>query len=240
MPAKNLRGLFFWFEPDTSRHLSRVLRKKRDDTVQIFDGRGLVRVARITDDSDPDRLQGEILGRDPEPRPADAPKVRLYPALLKGPRFEWLLEKAVELGVESIRPVVTDRVVVKLGADRAGAKASRWKKIVIAAAQQCGRAAVPEVFPPASLRSALNDSDLDCPGLLLWESESRQSLSQVLQKPAFASGRTIRLFVGPEGGFTMAEARMVQSTGAQPASLGGSILRAETAAIAALARIVLA
>jgi 16S rRNA (uracil1498-N3)-methyltransferase len=251
VPRKNIRGLRFFFDPTESHHLIRVLRKGPGDTVRIFDGEGEVQTARIVDCSDPDQVHGELLpgkasGLEDHSRP-DAPsswcRLRLYPALLKGPKFEWLIEKITELGVESLQPIYCERTLIRLKPDQVDSKVERWRKIVMASAKQCGRKSLTTVESPLSFEQALRKMPAGEHRFLLWEREQQGELSQTLQElkdlPQGVPAPTIHLIVGPEGGFSLNEVKLARDAGVVPVGLGKNILRAETASIAAASVVLL-
>ncbi len=243
VPARNIQGGRFFFDETESRHLVKVLRKKEGDTLQIFDGDGGVYPARLTDCSNSKKVSGEILEMtvNPERSELDAADSRihlaLYPAALKGPRFDWLIEKATELGVSAICPVTTERTLIQASPADAIAKQNRWQKIALAAAKQCGRAQLPAVDVMSSYKSAIEQVSKNDLNILLWEREKKTVLANLL--PVLSKKRSVRinLFTGPEGGYALPEVDLARKAGIQTAMLGHHVLRAETAAIAAISRI---
>lgn len=162
----------------------------------------------------------------PEPTCA----VALCPALLKGERFDWLLQKATELGVAMIQPIITARTIRKIGPDDAHAL-DRWRRIVTEAAEQSGRSRVPEVHGPVRLAALADALSVPIPIVVAHETVTTRALSDAL--PAGAD--RIAVAIGPEGGFADDEvARLMVEAGAVAVSLGPRILRAETAAITAV------
>lgn len=163
-------------------------------------------------------------------------EVILVQALLKGEKMDFVVQKAVELGAAAFCPITTDHVVVRYDAKKAAAKTARWQKIADEAAKQCGRSALMRVAEPASLSALLQDAALlhapDTAIIFCYEGERTQSMRTVLRS---VDARRIVLIVGAEGGFSPAEAAAIRAAGAQSVSLGRLILRAETAALAALA-----
>jgi 16S rRNA (uracil1498-N3)-methyltransferase len=166
----------------------------------------------------------------------------LCQGLLKSARFEWLLEKGTELGVGTFAPVVCHRSMS--GLDGAGpAKIQRWQRIIQEATEQCGRARLPELLPIRSLTHALNDIPSGALAVMPWEEARDASLHDAFQaiRPNGCQDRpatmTVVLFIGPEGGLTAEEVMLAQEHGVQVVTLGQRILRAETAALAAIANI---
>lgn len=162
--------------------------------------------------------------------PETAPKITLVCAVIKGKKFPLIVQKAVELGVSRIVPLLTERTVPRLS-DPSG-KMVRWKKITYAAVQQCGRRTCPEVLAPATPREAVK---LAGSGLkLLLHEKGKTHLKTVLAGIA-ETPENIAVAIGPEGGFETGEAEVFADAGFLPVSLGSEILRTETAVIASLA-----
>ena len=212
---------------DEAQHCSRVMRKQPGDTIEIFDGAGRVAVCEITHVS-----KSEVQARiESETRMEPfATAIHLLPALIKAEPFEWLLEKAVELGATSIQPVITDRTVIHLDAAQTEKKLAKWRRHMIESAKQCHTPFVPELKVPIAFAAGLQiaaDFKL-IPAL----SEQTRTLKQVLPttKPA-----SVAFLIGPEGDFTAEEEAQAFAAGFTPVTLGPLILRAETAAIATLA-----
>jgi 16S rRNA (uracil1498-N3)-methyltransferase len=164
--------------------------------------------------------------------PPGEPDVRLvlYQALIKGQRFDWVLEKGTEVGVSSFVPVVSSRSVVR-PAEASASRLERWQRIVTEAAEQSGRSRLPQVSPPVTFADALASA----PGLRLlpWEGEHDITLREALT--AEGPPEAVSLFIGPEGGFPTEEVEMARQQGVRTVSLGPRILRAETAGIVAAA-----
>ena len=166
----------------------------------------------------------------------------LCQGLLKSARFEWLLEKGTELGVATFAPVVCHRSMAGLK-DAGSAKIQRWQRIIQEATEQCGRARLPELLPIRSLMHVLNDIPPGALAVMPWEEARESSLHDVLQTihPAASQDMpravTVVLFIGPEGGLAPEEVILAQKHGVQVVTLGQRILRAETAALAAVANI---
>lgn len=206
-------------------HLVRVLRARVGEDFDIATGRS-VRRGRISLVKD-GRVEfdlSEIISA------ARATDITLVLAVYKFDRMEWAIEKCTELGVARIVPLISRRTDSHLAA-ASGKRVERWQRIARQAAEQSRRSSPPEIAEPAKLSGALNLS----PGLriLLSESEDHKLLREVLMQENASSG--IVLAIGPEGGWTEEELQAFQQAGWISASLGNTILRAETAAIAAMA-----
>jgi 16S rRNA (uracil1498-N3)-methyltransferase len=169
-------------------------------------------------------------------------QVTLYQGLLKSARFEWILEKGTELGVATFAPLLCQRSTA--GLEEAGAtKQRRWQRIIQEATEQCGRARLPTLLSVQPLTHALNDLKPDVVALMPWEEERERSLRDALRSvtthsvEARSNPFTVALFIGPEGGLTTEEVRLAREHGVQVVTLGPRILRAETAALAAVANV---
>jgi 16S rRNA (uracil1498-N3)-methyltransferase len=205
---------------ENAAHLARVLRAKVGQEFDISTG-GSVRLGRITAVSLA-RVEFELAH---EVAAAKALPVELLLAIFKFDRLEWAIEKATELGALKIVPVIAQRTEKHL-VQAAGKRVERWRKLAHEAAQQSRRVAPPEISDPVKLKDALGAG-----GIVLSEAESERSLKEVLA----SARRPIRLAIGPEGGWTADELSLFEQRGWQATSLGATVLRAETAAIAALA-----
>jgi 16S rRNA (uracil1498-N3)-methyltransferase len=204
-------------------HLVRVLRAHVGQEFDIATG-GTVRRGRIVTIA-PDRVEFELAEEISTPA---ATNVTLILSIFKFDRMEWAIEKCTELGVARIVPVVACRTDKHL-ASAAEKRAERWRKIAAQAAEQSRRADTPAIVSPLKLQHAISS-----PGglrIVLSESEHQRQLQDAIQEGT----DEILLAVGPEGGWTEDELQLFQQAGWVSASLGSTILRAETAAIAATA-----
>lgn len=220
---------------DDAQHLMYAMRAKAGDEVILVDDTGAVgrmELTGFTADSVTMRLI-ERLDADTEP-PID---IVLAQCLPKGDKLELIIQKAVELGIVAIQPLASRNCVVKYDAKKAAAKGKRWQKIAEEAAKQCGRTRVPDVLPVQPITDWLKvwkeTSASDAALLFCYENEDRQPIKAALR----ALPETIRriiVLIGPEGGFLLPEAAAITEAGGQSVTLGPRILRAETAAIAAM------
>lgn len=228
LPASHWSSPQLTLTGDEAQHCSRVMRKQPGDSIEIFDGEGRVAVGEITQVSKAEVRARIVSEQRLEPF---ATAIHLFPALIKGEPFEWLLEKAVELGAASVQPVITDRTVIHLDTAQAEKKLVKWRRHMIESAKQCHTPFVPRLEAPrtfASLVPAVDAALKLIPAL----SEHSRTLKQVLpvRRPA-----SVAVLIGPEGDFTPEEETLAQTHGFQPVTLGPLVLRAETAAIATLA-----
>jgi 16S rRNA (uracil1498-N3)-methyltransferase len=229
-PSVFRAGQTFLLEGEIAHQLSRVLRLAPGAQLLLLDGTGQEFLAELT----LFHKNGPVEGRVIEERAAPGEprtKIILYQALLKGEKFDYVLQKGTEIGISRFVPVLTERVIGGSSAN----KVERWRKIVREAAEQSRRGILPEVAEPLHFSQALQISKVEGLALLAWEDEKTLSLRSALgQSPA---GEKISLFIGPEGGFSQAEAEQARATGVQSISLGPRILRAETAGPVAAALI---
>jgi 16S rRNA (uracil1498-N3)-methyltransferase len=225
--------------PGPSEHLLRVLRLRPGARFTVFDGTGGEYPAEL--EGIEGRLAVARLGAH-EPVERESPlDVTLLQALLRAEKMDWVVQKATELGVRTIAPVEAGRSVVQLDDRRAQRRTERWREIAIAACEQCGRNRVPDILEPRDL-SGICAAMPEGPSRAA-EGESRR-LRLVLAPGALRSlaaacrdttGGAISLLIGPEGGLTDAELAAARRAEFEPVHLGPRVLRAETAALAALA-----
>ncbi len=205
-------------------HLARVLRARVGQEFDITTG-SEVRRGRLTAIS-PDRVEFELGEQIPV---SPNVQVTLLLSIFKFDRMEWAIEKCTELGVARIVPVIARRSEAHL-ASAAAKRVERWRRIVLQAAEQSRRSLVPEVLQPLKLKEALM-----LPGgmrIVLSEFETEVKLKDLLQSP---SDGEVAIALGPEGGWTNEELAVFREAGWISASVGSTILRTETAAIAAMA-----
>ncbi len=225
IPSEWIRQSRVSLTDEPAHQIIHVLRLKPKDHIILLDNSGWEYEVEI-DQMSPGLIQGRVIGQGlgaTEPRV----KVTLYQALLKAEKFEFILQKGVELGVSAFVPFVSERCVVRKPGEN---KLARWRKIIQEAAEQSGRALLPALHPVATFREA-SDSAHGA-SILLWEEERSLSLSRILKGPPFQASPTFNVFIGPEGGFPPAEVAYAESRGIVPVSLGHRILRAETAGLA--------
>jgi 16S rRNA (uracil1498-N3)-methyltransferase len=226
-----LAGDAIAIEGALAHRLAKVLRLRAGDEIALFDGSGDDTVVRLNA-ADGRRILASVVERHPGPAESRT-AVHLYQSVTKGDRFEWLLEKATEIGVARIVPLVAARAVVRTPAE--GNRADRWRRIVIEAAEQCERSTVPIVGAPESLSGALASA----PGVLLLPyeeaGEAAPNIAELLSQnidELFARA-AVSVFIGPEGGFEPAEVEAAREAGASIVTLGTRVLRSETAGLVA-------
>ncbi|MBI5400464.1 16S rRNA (uracil(1498)-N(3))-methyltransferase [Candidatus Saganbacteria bacterium] len=207
-------------------HIKNVLRLKPGDPIELCDSSGKVYDARILEIND-DRINYRIISE--KPTAAESPiKVTLAQCLPKGKKMDLIIQKATELGVAKIIPVLSERAI------SIGEKPARWQKIARAAAEQSNRAIIPEVRAAISFKDLLPLAENFDLALIPWELEKERTLKNILNKKKPAQ---ILILIGPEGGFSQTEVKLAQAASFISITLGPRILRAETAGLAALAMI---
>lgn len=221
--AELAEGAEIALDERAAHRLVRVLRKRRGDVVELFDGAGRVADAEIVEAH---RRQGcRVRIRRVEARNVESPlTVELVQAMAKGEKMDWVVQKATELGVAAFRPVVTRRSEVR--PDGARRRMARWREIAIAACEQSGRSVLPALHPPVALDALSPDA------------RTRAVLSPTaragLHELAIDDG-ALCIAVGPEGGFDASELDGLAAAGFRAVAFGPRVLRTETAAVSALA-----
>ena len=211
-----------------ARYLTRALRLRLGDTLTLFDGSGgeydakIVRVGK----NDVDVETGAFLDRSAESNLA----IRLVQGISKGDRMDTVVQKATELGVQRITPILSEYSVVRLDDGKASKRRDHWQKIAQSACEQCGRNVVPIIDEVISMNTWYDKSQSGFSTRVVLAPDAPATLSSVA-----SPGTELTLLIGPEGGFSSTEQERAISTGFEPVSLGPRILRTETAAIAAIA-----
>jgi 16S rRNA (uracil1498-N3)-methyltransferase len=216
---------------DEARHLRDVLRLKPGDEVYVFNGAGKEFHCRV-EESRRDSANLTVLTEVSPARPESPLQLTLAVALLKGEKFDLIVQKATELGVTRVVPVVTKLADIRLRDESdARKRVARWQRIALEAAKQSGRAVVPEITSPVSLQFLIetfsHEPAMSC---LMFSEREGQSLKEAREKLPF-NVSLLTALVGSEGGWTTEELEAVRQAGWAIVTLGGRTLRAETAAI---------
>lgn len=212
-------------------HIRNVLRMKPGQRVVVSDGNKRDYWCELKEIGT-DRVIGTILGPTQECGELPA-RVYLFQGLPKSDKMEWIIQKAVELGVYQVIPVVTRRTVVKLDKKKEEARIGRWNSIAQSAAKQSGRSVVPRVGPVMSFKDGLALAEGFEVRIIPFEhAAGMDSLRKELQR--IGPGMDVGVFIGPEGGFEDEEIALAESMGAAAVSLGKRILRTETAGLMVL------
>jgi len=214
-----------------SHYLLHVLRVKADQTLILFDGRGADYRATITEVS---RKSVNVFIHEKiaaEDTVCESPlQLTLAIAISKGERMDWVMQKATELGVTCIQPLITQRVDVKLNAERMAKRMDHWLGVVIGACEQSGRAVLPTLLAPKPITSWLTEDSSDFKLVLRAQGTRLSSLAAEVIKPP----TSISVLIGPEGGLDDAELALAETASFLATGFGPRILRTETAPIVAL------
>lgn len=225
VPAELLAGDELELPVETARQVSRVLRLRSGDELALFCGDG-EECRAVLREVGPRGVSVGITGRF-RPDTELSCRLHLAVAVLKGEKLEWVVQKATELGISKVTFLSTERTVAEPGAERWIRRRERYERIAREAAEQSGRVCLPEIGEPRALREAL---EAEGPRLILAPGGGRTLLDAVSEQI-----EGVTLLVGPEGGFTEGELALAREAGAEAVALGRRVLRAETAAIVAVA-----
>jgi 16S rRNA (uracil1498-N3)-methyltransferase len=209
---------------EESRHLRDVLRLREGDEVSVFDGDGREFLCRIESTGNGKTVSVlKIISQLTPPSPESNLDLALVIALLKGEKFDLVIQKATELGVNKIIPLQTKRADVKINQNEAPKKLERWKRIALEAAKQSGRARVPEIIAPLEFEKFVKEKH---EYVVFFSERGGESLDT-----SNINSSNITAVVGPEGGWDDSEITLAKENGFQIVTLGGRIMRAETAAM---------
>lgn len=211
--------------PEAQAHyIGRVLRHATGDAVQLFDGSGREYLGELVEVGKRNvrvELREQFAGQPDSPL-----RIHLGQGLSRGERMDWAIQKATELGVAEITPIVSERCEVRLKDERADKRLQHWRQVAISACEQCGRSSLPLIHPPLALEDWLRGRDDDLRLVLHPVAASLAS---------HAPPSRLAFLVGPEGGLSDAEVEQAQAAGFHSARLGPRVLRTETAPVVALA-----
>ncbi|MCI8806190.1 MAG: 16S rRNA (uracil(1498)-N(3))-methyltransferase [Clostridiales bacterium] len=210
---------------DDAKHISTVLRAKVDEEIIICDGYGTDYLCRLIG-INKKQVLAEIIEKYENKNEPEL-KITLYQGLPKGDKMELVIQKCIEIGVDRIIPVITDNTVVKIG-DKAEKKNLRWNKIAEAAAKQCGRGKIPHVDKILSFKDAVETSKTLDGVIIPYENERKKNIREFVKS---FRGKSIGIFIGPEGGFSENEITLCMENNISSVSLGKRILRTETAGL---------
>ncbi|WP_367874104.1 16S rRNA (uracil(1498)-N(3))-methyltransferase [Luteolibacter sp. Populi] len=209
---------------EEAKHAAQVMRLRSGDSITVFDGLGRSAPAEVTTVS---KSEIRLLLGEPVQAPPLRPAICLAQAVPKGKTMDLIVQKAVELGVSSIQPLITRRTIVQVDEDDADRKAAKWQRVALEACKQCGQDLIPRIEPPKTFAEWLPHAG---EGIKIVASlyPGTRPLKEILR--AFAAPGQAALLIGPEGDFTEDEAAAAIAAGFQAATLGLIVLRAETAA----------
>ncbi len=217
---------------ENRQYVLSVLRMKKGDRLLLFDGSGYEYTAVILG-HDHERIDLEITGQ--EVIHGERSQIILAQSLPKAKKMDFIIEKASELGANTIIPFFSERSILRLGPERSKLKQVRWQKIALEAARKSHSAGIPEVREILTLEKMLRSAGQEALKIIFWEEETGTNLREFLQREKGLTERDIFLVVGPEGGFTRQEIALAEDRGFTSVTLGRQILKVETAALAILA-----
>ncbi|MBP3415212.1 MAG: 16S rRNA (uracil(1498)-N(3))-methyltransferase [Clostridia bacterium] len=230
--TKDIDGDIIYINGDDAHHITKSLRMRIGEQITVCNGEGIECLCSISDLSS-DCVALDVIER--RPSESEPPcRVTLYQGCPKGDKLEFIVEKAVELGVSEIVPVVTARSVSRPDGASAAKKAERLQRRALEAAKQCGRGIIPKVGDFITFEQMLNRLQSHETSIFFYELGGKP-LSHILSNGA----KDVALIIGPEGGFEPEEAQAAVENGAKIATMGKRILRTETAAVASAAAVML-
>ena len=222
-------------DEENTHHLLNVLRADTGDQLEVSDACGRTYSCTILETADKTAVCS--VDREIEQNRELPCEITLFQSIAKGDKMDWVIQKAVELGVTRIVPVITGRTIARPDAKSGAHKVQRWSRIAESAAKQCGRSVIPEIsevilFPEAVTQAASCDRFIFPYECAAGMKHSREVFSSV------QPGMTVSVMIGPEGGFEPLEVSEAKDAGAHILTLGSRILRTETAALTALSWLV--
>ncbi len=212
---------------DEAHHATRVMRIKKGDACIVFDGCG--RAARVTVADAP--RNSSVLLTPVEELPPTPPiaHITLCQSVPKGSNMDLVIQKAVELGVSKIIPLITDRTIVRLDAKEAAAKHLKWQRTALEACKQCGQNTLPVITPPVLFTEWLKNDVPQGLNIIASLAPGARPIRQTLEEARDKGVKQASLLVGPEGDFTPQETAAALQAGFAPVTLGPIVLRVETA-----------
>ena len=234
LPAADFAASTLTLEGEEAHHALRVMRLRVGDECEVFDGSGKSARARIMAAGGGSLTLGELRPLPPLPPVAG---ITLALAIPKGGNMDLIVQKAVELGVQRIIPLVSERTIVRLNAKEAATKAAKWQRTALEACKQCGVNTLPVVEVPQSYSNFLKREDMPALSLVCAILPESRPMREVLESARAAGQDNAVLLIGPEGDFSPAEYAAAVEAGFAPISLGPIILRVETAVFMALSSV---
>ena len=233
-PGANLQAATtLVIEGEEAKHALKVLRLRVGDVCEVFNGCGQAATGRIAATSGSSHMT--LAEHTPLPAMPPVAGITLALAIPKGSNMDLIVQKAVEMGVQRIIPLITERTIVRIDAKEAAAKTAKWSRTVLEACKQCGVNTLPVVEQPQSYAAFLLRSDLPALKLQCAIVPHARPMRELLEAARAAGQGECVLLIGPEGDFSPAEYAAGEAAGYQPTSLGPIILRVETAVFLAVA-----
>ncbi|WP_196602813.1 16S rRNA (uracil(1498)-N(3))-methyltransferase [Pectinatus frisingensis] len=216
-------------EGDDARHLLYAMRVKPGQRIVVADKKGIIAETEIIK-CEVQRVFLHLLHKLSDQKNESDIEIVLVQCLPKGDKMDYIVQKAAELGVNKIIPVMSCNCVVRYDLEKREKRQQKWQKIAEEASKQCGRGSVPQIAAITDLSTCLDMAE-GYNACICYENEKHMSLNEYLKNH---DGMNYMLFIGPEGGFTLDEAARCKIRGINSISLGNRILRTETAALAAV------
>ena len=228
-------GELIYIDGSDVNHMKNVLRMKAGEELYVSDGNNKEYLCKV-EDYEEDRAVLKVLEEKESDRELPC-KIWLFQGLPKSDKMEWIVQKSVELGAYKVVPVSTKRAVVKLDAKKAAKKVARWNEIAKSASKQAGRGILPKVEDVVTYKEALKMAkELDVVLIPYELASGMEHTRAVIDK--IEPGKSVGIFIGPEGGFDVEEVEQALEAGAEEITLGHRILRTETAGLAVLSALV--
>ena len=241
LPPEKCHGDVLGLDGREAHHARHVLRLKQGEAATVLDGAGHEFRCQVENVG---KNSLALVVKEKKPAPAPPALISLFVAVPKGKIIESIIQKAVELGTHRIVPLLTERVVTHLDDEGAEHKRDKWQQVAIEAIKQCGARWLPEITTPATLAGALNPTrdpgsspsafELSLVGSLQTDRRHPREVIREFQSRHGRLPQRIAVWIGPEGDFSPDELKAIESSGAQPITLGNLTLRVETAAIYSL------
>jgi 16S rRNA (uracil1498-N3)-methyltransferase len=231
LPPKNCAGNSLRLDGREAHHALKVLRVKYGELVAVLDGNGNEFLCTVENCSR-DAVTLSVSLKNFKPPPLC--QITLLVAIPKGKIIESIIQKSVELGAHRVAPILSERVVTQLDGESGEHKREKWEQVGIEAIKQCGASWLPKIDAPVTIEQFLarkEKFDLALVGSLQKERRHLHEVFQEFEKANGRSPKTVGVWIGPEGDFTLDELRAIENSGAHPVSLGNLVLRVETAAV---------
>ena len=217
-----------FLEGDEAKHLAQVLRIQPDQWITVFDGLGNYAEAKVLSVS---KQRIGLMLELAESKDTPLPEITLVQAIPKGKNMDWIVQKAVELGVSRIQPLITKHTIVSPG----GEKAEKWRRTALEACKQCAQFTIPVIEEPMSFNDWLATEDESELKLIASLSENPKNFRETLT--AYPDLSSVSVLIGPEGDFSQQETDAALAAGYLPVTLGDLVLRVETATVFCLSAI---
>ena len=217
-----------FIEGDEAKHLAQVLRIQSGATITVFDGLGNFAEARVLSVS---KQRIDLMLELAESKPTPLPEITLAQAIPKGKNMDWIVQKAVELGVSKIQPLVTRNTIVSPGDE----KAEKWRRTALEACKQCAQFTIPVIAEPISFEAWIKSPDPSELKIIASLAENPENFRETLA--AHPEIESVTILIGPEGDFTPQETEVALAAGFIPVTLGDLVLRVETATLFSISAI---